>query len=182
MHAMRLAEDLARLNAGKSNPAKIAMMAMTTSSSINVNARFICFRKSQFESDFAPGQFGCPAQLISSAPLAGLQIQLEFFLERFATAVDKRFRGGKRAVQNHGDFFVAQFVLTAEQDGGALVLRQFGQRLLDFSGEFAVQNIFRGQKNFFVLVLPLWLVVVFGVRFLERFGGMPRAAADFVQA
>ena len=38
---MRRAEDLARLNAGKSKAARTAMIAMTTSSSIKVNARFI---------------------------------------------------------------------------------------------------------------------------------------------
>jgi len=42
MHAICLADDFARLNTGKSNAAKIAIMAMTTSNSINVNARFIC--------------------------------------------------------------------------------------------------------------------------------------------
>jgi len=41
MHAVRLADDFARLNTGNNNAAKIAMMAMTTSSSINVNACFI---------------------------------------------------------------------------------------------------------------------------------------------
>jgi hypothetical protein len=41
------------------------------------------------------------------APLAGLQIRLELFLERFASAMDERFRSGQRAVQNLGDLFVA---------------------------------------------------------------------------
>src|SRR5277367_3422982 len=96
--------------------------------------------------------------------------------------MDERFRGGKRAVQNLGDLLVAQFVLTAEQNGRALVLRQFGQRLLDFFGEFAVQDIFRRQKNLLVLVLPRRLVFVFGVRLFQRFGGVARASANFIQA
>jgi hypothetical protein len=43
-HAARRLESLARLTAGKSNEARIAMTAMTTSNSINVNARreFTC--------------------------------------------------------------------------------------------------------------------------------------------
>jgi hypothetical protein len=41
---MRLAFSLARANAGKSNDAKMAMMAITTSSSIKVNARVGVFR------------------------------------------------------------------------------------------------------------------------------------------
>ena len=92
------------------------------------------------------------------------------------------FVADKEQPRISGDFLVAHFVLPAEQDRGALVFRQFGERLLDFFCEFAVQDIFRGQENFFVLVLPRRLVVVFGVRFLERFGGMARAPADFVQA
>jgi hypothetical protein len=39
-HAIRLADDFARLNTGKSSAAKMPMMAMTTSSSIKVNPRF----------------------------------------------------------------------------------------------------------------------------------------------
>ena len=39
VHLATLACSLALANAGKSNPAKIAMMAMTTSNSIRVNPR-----------------------------------------------------------------------------------------------------------------------------------------------
>ena len=46
-----------------------------------------------------------------------------------------------------GDFLVAQLVLPAEQDGGALVFGQSGQRLLDFLGEFAVQHFFRRRQS-----------------------------------
>jgi hypothetical protein len=41
VQVIRLADDLARVNAGSNSAAKTAMMAMTTSSSIKVNARFI---------------------------------------------------------------------------------------------------------------------------------------------
>jgi len=63
--------------------------------------------------------------------------------------MDDGFGRGQRTAENLGDFFVAHFVLSAQQNRGALVFRQFGQSLLDFLGEFAVQNILRGQKNFF---------------------------------
>ena len=71
-------------------------------------------------------------------PIAGAQIRFEFLLQHFTTAMDKRFRGGKRAVQNFGDFLVAQILLPAEQDGGALVFRQFGQRFLDLLCQLAM--------------------------------------------
>jgi hypothetical protein len=83
-------------------------------------------------------------------PLAGLQIRLEFFLERFASAMDERFGGGKRAVQNLGDFLVAQFVLPAEQNGGALVFRQVRPAPPRFFGQFAVQQIFSGGRKIFL--------------------------------
>ncbi len=42
MQAVCLAAAFARAKTGKSSAAKIAMMAITTSNSINVKARFIC--------------------------------------------------------------------------------------------------------------------------------------------
>ncbi len=45
---MRWAFRLAADNAGNSNAARIAMMAITTSSSINVNARLRLFEFEQF--------------------------------------------------------------------------------------------------------------------------------------
>ncbi len=95
--------------------------------------------------------------------------------------MDERLRRGQRAIQNFRNFFVAHFVLSAEQNGGALVFRQFVEGFLDFFGEFAVQHIFGGQENFFILILALRLVVVFGVSFFEGFGRMARAAANFIQ-
>ena len=115
-------------------------------------------------------------------PIAGAQIGFELLLQHFAATMDKRFCGGKRAAQNFGDFLVAQILLPAEQNGGALVFRQFSQCFLDFLRQLAVQQCFCRQKNFFVLVLPLWLALAFTVGFFERFGGMTRAAAQFVQA
>src|SRR6266705_3806152 len=120
--------------------------------------------------------------LLRPGPIARPQIRFELFLECFAAAMDERFGGGKRTVQDLGDLFGARLILPAEQDGGALVLRQFGQRLLDFFGELSVEHIVRRQENLLVLVLALGLVFMFAVRFFERLGGMARAAADFVQA
>lgn len=58
-HWVRLALSLARLNAGRSIPARMAMMAMTTSSSMSAKARF----------GQATGCFG-DSPLGGSAPLA----------------------------------------------------------------------------------------------------------------
>ena len=84
-----------------------------------------------------------PKFTLSFRPIARTQVAFELFLERFAAAMDERFRGRKRAVQDVGDFLVAQILLPAEQNGATLVFRQFGQRLLDFLGQFPLQQFFR---------------------------------------
>src|SRR5208282_5019316 len=117
----------------------------------------------------------------SSAPVAGFQIWLQFLLERFAPTMDERFGGRKRAAQDFGDFLVTQLLLPAEQDGGALVFRQAGQGFLNFLRQFAVQQLLRRQNVALVLELLAWLVLMLGMRFLERIGGMARTPADFVQ-
>ena len=80
------------------------------------------------------------------------------------------------------DFFVAQFILAAQQNGGPLIFGQFRQGLVYFRRQFAVQNIFGGQEYFFVLVLALGLIFVFGVAFFDGLGRVARAPADFVEA
>ena len=120
--------------------------------------------------------------IVSFRPIARAQVAFELFLERFAAAMDERFRGRKRAVQHVGDFLVAQLLLPAEQNGAALVFGQFGECFLDFLGQFPLQQFFRRRHLRFVLVLPLWLILVVGLGFLDGFGAMTRAAAEFVQA
>ena len=58
-----------------------------------------------------------------------------------------------------------------------------GQRFLDFLRQFALQQLLRSAATLLLSsILLARLVLVFGVRFLERIGRMARAAADFVQA
>src|SRR3954465_625006 len=60
-HEIRLAASLALLNAGKSIPARMAMIAITTKSSISVNAeRFTCACCLKSECKFIIRSFGYP--------------------------------------------------------------------------------------------------------------------------
>ena len=74
--------------------------------------------------------------------------------------MDQRLGGGKGAVKDCRDFLVAQLVLAAEQDGGALRFGQAGDGRFYFCGKFTVQRLLRREVNGFVLVLALRLVVV----------------------
>src|SRR6266702_7661873 len=56
MQSRRLAFALALASAGRSNPARMAMIAMTTNNSMSVKARHDCFVfiKNNFKNDFVP--------------------------------------------------------------------------------------------------------------------------------
>jgi len=123
-----------------------------------------------------------PERSIGNSPIAGFEVGLEFFFEGFAAAMDEGFGGGEGAAEDFGDFFVAEVVLAAEEDGATLVFGKFVQGFLDFLDEFAVQQAVRGGDLRFVLELAGRLVFVFGMRFFEGFGGMTGAAAKFVEA
>jgi len=56
----------------------------------------------------------------------------------------------KASSPNFGDFFVAQILLLAEQDGGALVFWQFSQRFLDFCASSPCNSVSPGGRKFFL--------------------------------
>ena len=115
-------------------------------------------------------------------PGAGLEVRLQPLLEGLPPPVNEGFRCGHRAAEHPADFFVAQFVLAAEQDGEALVVRQRGQGLVDLLLQLAVQQALRRRGCFLVLELVQRLVFLLRMRRVHRIDRMPRAAADFVQA
>ena len=84
--------------------------------------------------------------------------------------MDQGLGGGKGATEHFGDFFVAQFLLAAKQDGGALILRQRRQRFPDLFLQLAPQQAFRGCAGRFVLELAGRRIFCVGRRCVERLG------------
>src|SRR5437868_14927094 len=87
-------------------------------------------------------------------PGAAAQIRFEEFLECFATAMDERFGGGHRAIEDFGYVLVGMFLAAAEQYGGALFFGENGKGFFDLFGELGLKQRIGGNEILHVRDLP----------------------------
>ena len=87
--------------------------------------------------------------------------------------MDERFGRGERAPERPGDIFVAQFILSAEQDGNPLIFGQFGHRFLYFFFQLAMQQLLGRRESLSVFELMPWMVFLLRVGRFHRISRVP---------
>ena len=96
--------------------------------------------------------------------------------------MDEGFGGGDRTAQDIGYFLIGELLLSAQDHGGALVLRECGEGLFDAIVELGEEaGVGRaGSGGIFDVVMQG--VVLVGWAGIEGFGRVSAASAKFVEA